>query len=181
MSFNGSLARRPHAMFWERARQVALAALGGYVHRPAGLATHYHTVQIYPYWAPSLQPLGTIGAHRFYTFKGKAGQGATYRFAYLGGEPDAVSLKGSAIARESSAALDPVALQRAYDDGLRKAQSGSGEAAAASLRPAPAPPYTQELQQRGGDSLYRGEKLPEASGIRPEFRNSGRWIERPAT
>ena len=62
---DGSFARRPNTMFWERARQVALAALGGYVHRPAGLATHYHTVQIYPYWAPSLNYLGKIGAHRF--------------------------------------------------------------------------------------------------------------------
>jgi hypothetical protein len=122
---DGSLAKRPNPMFWERARHVALAALGGYVHRPAGLATHYHTVQIYPYWAPSLDYLGTIGAHRFYNFKGKAGSRATFRFAYSGGEPDAVSLKSSALARESSTALDPVALQKAYDDGLRQAQSAA--------------------------------------------------------
>lgn len=178
---DGSLARRPNAMFWERARQVALAALGGYVHRPAGLATHYHTVQIYPYWAPSLNYLGTIGAHRFYTFKGKAGQGATFRFAFVGGEPDAASLKGSALARESGAALDPVALQRAYDDGLRQAQQQASGDLLSPARVAPAPTYTQELQQRGGDTLYRGEKLPESSGIREQYRNSGRWITKPGT
>ena len=178
---DGSLARRPNPMFWERARQVALAALGGYVHRPVGLATHYHTVQIYPYWAPSLNYLGTIGAHRFYTFKGKAGQGATFHFAYLGGEPDAVILKGSAIARESSKELDPVALQRAYDDGLRQAQAASASDLLSPAKLAPAPTYTSELQQRGGDTLYRGEKLPESSGIKEEYRNSGRWIARPGT
>jgi hypothetical protein len=178
---DGSLARRPNAMFWERARQVALAALGGYVHRAAGLATHYHTVQIYPYWAPSLNYLGTIGAHRFYTFKGKAGQGATFRFAFAAGEPDAASLKGSALARESAAALDPVALQRAYDDGLRQAQQAATGDVLAPARVAPAPTYTQELQQRGGDAIYRGEKLPESSGIREEYRNSGRWITKPGT
>lgn len=177
---DGSLARRPDPMFWERARQVALAALGGYVHRPAGLATHYHTVQIYPYWAPSLNYLGTIGAHRFYTFKGRAGQGATFRFAYAGGEPDAVGLRNSAVARESSQALDPVALQRAYDDGLRKAQEAASDVLAPA-RLAPAPTYTQELQQRGGDAIYRGEKLPEPSGVKAEYRNSGRWIARPAS
>lgn len=178
---DGSLARRPSAMFWERARQVALAALGGYVHRPAGLATHYHTVQIYPYWAPSLNYLGTIGAHRFYTFKGRAGQGATFRFAYFGGEPDAAGLKGSALARESSQALDPVALQRAYDDGLRKAQEAAASDVLAPARLAPAPTYTSELQQRGGDTIYRGEKLPESSGIKEQYRNSGRWITKPGT
>ncbi|MFD1958893.1 cell wall hydrolase [Novosphingobium panipatense] len=53
---DGSLARRPQPMFWERARAVARAALAGYVYAPAGLATHYHTVQVRPYWAPSLHP-----------------------------------------------------------------------------------------------------------------------------
>lgn len=178
---DGSLARRPNPMFWERARQVAMAALGGYVHRPAGLATHYHTVQIYPYWAPSLHYLGTIGAHRFYTFKGRAGQSATFRFAFVASEPDAVSLRGSALARESSQALDPVALQRAYDDGLRQAQAVSAGDVLAPAKVAPAPTYTQELQQRGGDTLYRGEKLPDSSGIKAEYRNSGKWIARPGT
>lgn len=170
---DGSLARRPNPMFWDRARNVALAALGGYVHRPAGLATHYHTVQIYPYWAPSLNYLGTSGAHRFYTFKGRAGQSGTFRFAYLGGEPDAISLKTSPLARESSADLNPAKLQQAYDDGLRQAQSAHGDVLSPT-RVAPAPTYTRELQQRGGDTLYRGENLPEASGVKAEYRNSGR-------
>ena len=180
---DGSLARRPNPMFWERARQVAMAALGGYVHRPAGLATDYHTVQIYPYWAPSLNYLGTIGAHRFYTFKGRAGQSGTFRFAFLASEPDAISLRSSALARESSADLNPAKLQLAYDEGLRQAQqqhTASGDVLAP-VRTAPAPTYTQELQQRGGDTLYRGEKLPDSSGIKAEYRNSGKWIGKPGT
>ena len=38
-----------------------------------------------------------------------------------------------------------------------------------------------EVQARGGDRLYRGEKLPQATGIKPEFQNSGRWIAQPGT
>ena len=174
---DGSLARRPSRMFWLRAEDVARAALAGYVHAPAGLATHYHTTQINPYWAPSLNYLGTIGAHRFYKFGGKAGTRAAFSFAYRGGEPDAQSLRSSAIASESSAALNPVALQRAFDNGLEKAQAAVHDAA----KPASPPTYTAELTQRGGDSLYRGENLPQATGIKAEYRNSGRWITQPGS
>ena len=82
---DGSLARGPSRMFWLRAENVARAALSGYVHAPVGLATHYHTVAVHPYWAPTLTYLGTIGAHRFYRFGGAAGAPATFRFVYAGG------------------------------------------------------------------------------------------------
>ena len=172
---DGSLARRPNPMFWQRAENVARDALSGYVHTPVGLATHYHTIQVHPYWAPSLHYLTTIGAHRFYSFGGKAGQRATFRFAYVGREPDAAALRGSDIARESSAALDPVALQNAYDEALRKAQAANAVAAQAG----PAPVYTQELRDRGGDRIYQGQNLPESSGIKAEYLNSGKWIAKP--
>ena len=29
-------------------------------------ATHYHTTFVDPYWAPTLQQVGTIGSHIFY-------------------------------------------------------------------------------------------------------------------
>jgi len=178
---DGSLARKPSRMFWQRAQNVAHSALAGYVHAPAGLATHYHTTAIYPYWAPSLDHLGTIGAHRFYRFKGKAGRPGAFRFAYRGGEPARQSLRRSQIARESSAKLDPVALQSAFAASRTEMAPAASAATPAVARPAPAPVYTQELKQRGGDALYRGDKLPEATGIKPEYRNSGRWIVRPGT
>lgn len=177
---DGALARKPNPMFWQRARTVAEAALGGYVFAPVGLATHYHTIQVNPYWAPSLHYLVTIGAHRFYSFDGRAGARSTFNFAYRGGEPSAASLRDSGIATESDRALDPVALQRAYDEGLARAQAA---AAPQQTAPAltPAPHYTAEQQARGGDTLYRGTNLPEATGVRDEYRNSGRWIARPGT
>jgi hypothetical protein len=51
---------------WDRARQVAAAALRGHVYRPVGLATNYHTTAIRPYWAPSLVRQTVVGAHIFY-------------------------------------------------------------------------------------------------------------------
>ncbi len=185
---DGSLRRVPNRMFWLRAEQVAAQALSGYVFTPVGLATHYHTIQIYPYWAPSLAHITTIGAHRFYKFKGRAGSADTFRFAYVGGEPMAAPNARSTAASATSAvdtALDPLALQRAYDAGLKDAQSTAPGAVVptstglAPVRVAPAPTYSQEQLKRGGDAPYRGEKLPAATGVRPEYEKSGQWIAQP--
>lgn len=172
---DGSLARKPVRLFWERAMTVASASLSGYVYAPVGLATHYHTLQVHPYWAPSLNYLGTIGAHRFYSFRGGAGQPNAFRFAYFGGEPLTAPHRrdSSALAAASAAALDPVALQRSFD-----AAAEAGPAPAAT-RSAPAPLYTSEVLARGGDAVYRARELPEMQGIKAEYANSGRWIALP--
>ncbi len=185
---DGALARVPSRFFWMRAESVARAALSGYVERNVGLATHYHTIQIHPYWADSLIHLGTIGMHRFYRFGGAAGLPAAFRFAYSGGEPVAAPHpRSAALVTAEDLALDPVALQRAYDAGLKAAQGKAFAPTAAGFAPAHpttarlahAPTYTQDLQSRGGEALYKGEKLPEASAVRPEYQNSGRWINQP--
>jgi spore germination cell wall hydrolase CwlJ-like protein len=177
---DGSLARVPSRMFWQRAERVAADALAGMVYAPVGLATHYHTIQIHPYWADSLRHVGTIGAHRFYRFGGPAGSPATFRFAYAGGEPlPAPHARSASAERDAATLLDPAAVQRAYEDGLRSAQSLSGPAQQAPLHAAPA--YAGAVQSRGGDSLYRSENLPAASGIRPEYEHAGRWIARPGS
>ena len=185
---DGSLARAPSRLFWERAAQVARMALAGHVYAPIGLATHYHTIAVNPYWAPSLAYLGTIGAHRFYKFAGAAGQPSAFRFAYYGGEPIAAPHPHSAAADTLPATeLDPMALQRAYDGGLAIPQSVTPVAAASPppnyvpTRAAPPVTYAAAVEQRGGEALYRGDRLPQATGIRPEYANSGRWIIRPGS
>lgn len=185
---DGALARIPTRLFWNRAEHVARAALSGYVERSVGLATHYHTIQIHPYWADSLVHLGTIGMHRFYRFGGAAGTPAAFRFAYSGGEPVAAPHpRSAALVTAQDPALDPLALQRAYEAGLKTAQGNAAKVSGivptatglVSVRPAPAPVYSQEIRSRGGEALHKGTKLPQASGVRPEFQNSGRWITQP--
>ena len=183
---DGALARRPNRLFWERAAEVARQALAGYVYAPAGLATHYHTVAVHPYWAPSLHYLLTIGAHRFYSFNGAAGRPATFRYAYLGGEPLPAPHRHdeSAAAAAATAALDPLAIQKAYEAGLERARASGLSGAQGALAPGAAvtlPVYTSELKERGGDTLYQGSNLPEAHGIREEYRDSGRWIASPTS
>lgn len=184
---DGSLARAPNRMFWFRAQNVARAALSGYVERSVGLATHYHTIAVSPYWAPSLRHIITIGAHRFYRFGGAAGEAGAFRFAYAGGEPVAAPHQRNAAAdRQPNSALDPLALQKAFAAGLKTNGTASGLAGTGnSGLPAPrqhaAPSYAPEVQRRGGEALYRGDGLPQDNGVMPEFRNSGRWISQPST
>lgn len=180
---DGSLARRPAAYFWRRAEAVAAAALGGYVERSVGLATHYHTIAVHPYWAPSLAQVGTIGAHRFYRFNGAAGTPGAFRTVYIGAEPIAAPHPRSTLPLDViDPALDPLAIQRKFE-ALQPlaptAVTGPATLPTAALHRTPAPSYAADVQARGGEALYRGEKLPEAGKVRPEFENSGRWLDQP--
>ena len=187
---DGSLARVPSRFFWERARNVASAALAGYVYTPIGLATHYHTFAVHPYWDAKMLNVANIGAHRFFRMPGRAGEAAAYRFAYSGGEPMAGPHPHNAAADSvPDIALDPLAIERAYETGFKAAQSTSAAPGTftpaasgfAPARPAPPPAYAPDLEKRGGEALYRAEKLPQTSTVKPEYENSGRWIARPGT
>ena len=188
---DGSLARVPSRLFWERATRVARDALAGYVYAPVGLATHYHTFAVHPYWSPKLVNVANIGAHRFFRFPGAAGTAGAFRFAYAGGEPMAAPNPRSASAQAApDPSLDPLAIERAYEAGFKSAQAnpvasagyaptlhGFGPARAA----APPPVYSAEQQQRGGDAVFRGGNLPQGSAVKPEYENSGRWIAGPGS
>jgi hypothetical protein len=171
---DGSLARQPVRAFWDRARRVALAALSGAVYRPVGLATHYHTVQVHPYWAASLDRVGTIGAHIFYRWRGAAGRPAAFHFAYAGGEPVAAPHPRGA---GEDIPLDPLAVARAYE------ASHPAEAAQPVPTPArataPASVYSANIVASGGDALFTGERLPASGSVKPEYAQSGQWIARP--
>ncbi|WP_416832044.1 MAG: cell wall hydrolase [Erythrobacter sp.] len=84
---DGSLSRKARGASWDRARRIASEALSGSVYAPAGHATHYHTLWVNPYWAATLDHVGTIGAHRFYRNRGAAGEKGAFTTRYAGFEP----------------------------------------------------------------------------------------------
>ncbi|MGI8611606.1 MAG: cell wall hydrolase [Sphingomicrobium sp.] len=107
---DGSLARRPNAGSWARARTVAEAALAGAVFAPAGWATHYHANYVVPYWASSLAKNAIVGAHIFYRWAGGWGRSAAFGKRYSGREPNTEALKTAAVAAEAAyAAQEAVA------------------------------------------------------------------------
>ncbi len=84
---DGALRRRYSDTAWARARGIAIDALNGAVYRPVGLATHYHTDWVRPYWSPSLEKLAQVGTHLFFRWPGFWGSPGAYRGLGNGQEP----------------------------------------------------------------------------------------------
>lgn len=94
---DGSLNRKPDSDGWDRALQVAKAALSGYVYAPVGWATHYHANYVVPVWAASMAKNDVVGAHLFYRWAGAWGQPAVFTKPYAGHEPSADALRVAAL------------------------------------------------------------------------------------
>jgi spore germination cell wall hydrolase CwlJ-like protein len=90
---DGSLRRRPMPTYWGRSREVAAAALSGYVYRPVGLALNYHANYVVPYWASSLSKNANVGLHVFYRWQGNQGRPGAFTDRYAGAEP-AIAWRG---------------------------------------------------------------------------------------
>ena len=85
---DGSMRRRREDYAWRAAQAIAKDALNGHVELKVGLATHYHTYEVAPFWAPSLRPLASVGDHIFYTWQGEAGEPAAFRRRSVASRPE---------------------------------------------------------------------------------------------
>ncbi len=163
---DGSLVRRAPGSLrgakWDRAQDIAFEALSGSVYAPIGHATHYHTLWVDPYWAKSLEPVGVIGAHRFYRNRGSAGEKSAFMVSYAGYEPD---LSSAARAASTNAANAPSALSS------KRPQRDAGNAAAKAPK---------NLQGKGDEAASATAKR-EAGQAREAYARSGQWKVDPAT
>lgn len=84
---DGSLGRGvPAPAAWRRAQEVARAALNGYVEKSVGLATHYHTDYVAPYWMTTVTKMVRVGQHIFYRWPGSLGLPAAFGERYAAAE-----------------------------------------------------------------------------------------------
>jgi hypothetical protein len=85
---DGSMSRRrPSEAAWARARLVASDALAGAVYYPVGLATHFHTNWVVPYWSGSMDKIAQVGTHLFFRWRGQAGAPSVFAAAIGSAEP----------------------------------------------------------------------------------------------
>jgi hypothetical protein len=84
---DGAMARQPSRAGWARAGRIAREALAGISFAPVGMATHYHTLAVNPFWSSSLQAVAVVGAHIFYRPQGNAGTPKAFTARYSGREP----------------------------------------------------------------------------------------------
>ncbi|RJF94157.1 cell wall hydrolase [Sphingomonas cavernae] len=89
---DGAMARSPSPEAWGRARKIATDALSGSVYKPVGLATHYHTNWVVPYWSASLDKIAAVDTHLFFRWTGWWGTPAAFRGGLAGGEPAIMQL-----------------------------------------------------------------------------------------
>lgn len=167
---DGALARAPSTAGWIRARRVAQAALAGYVHAPAGLATHYHTLAVSPSWGKSLTPVGIYGAHIFYRLPGGAGAPKAFYDSYRGNEPTPGPRPKAGLP------VDPL-VYAAAGEVMPQALSAQQTPALVAVEPPPVPMQAPLKINVASDRRYVTGALPE-SDVREEYRNSGQWIAR---
>jgi spore germination cell wall hydrolase CwlJ-like protein len=122
---DGALYRPPALGAWEQAEAIARAALGGYVEKTVGEATHYHADYVAPRWAPLLAKVAQIGQHIFYRWPGGWGQPAAFTGRYIGEPSDPLSMRppmpanqpaGESIAAVVGPITDGTVLKHAPDD-----------------------------------------------------------------
>jgi hypothetical protein len=83
---DGSMRFVPVQAYWRRAEEVARKALGGFVDKEVGSATHYHAAYVAPYWAPTLVKMTQVGQHIFYRWTGPWGEPPAFTGRYEGRE-----------------------------------------------------------------------------------------------
>ena len=63
---DGSMDKLPTNPAWQRSKDIAQLSLTGFVPDMTKNSTHYHTSEINPDWADTLEYKATIGFHKFY-------------------------------------------------------------------------------------------------------------------
>ena len=115
---DGSMIRRtPGTAAWNNARYIARTALNGTVYEPVGLATHYHTDWVVPYWSASLEKITEVHTHLFFRWTGWWGTPPAFSHGYAGAEPN-IGLMARLSANftpEAETALLPGAASSAID------------------------------------------------------------------
>jgi spore germination cell wall hydrolase CwlJ-like protein len=119
---DGSMRRGRDPDAWQAARGIATRALAGALRAEVGSATHFHTTQVSPIWAPHMARVTQVGLHVFYRFAPRRK-----------GAPVLPSLENVQTAVLTSATSSPAEIQVAPV--LEKAIEASLEAPA----PTPAP------------------------------------------
>lgn len=79
---DGALARHPAPAPWRRARETAASFLAGETDPAVGMATHYHTDQVRPYWSAALDKIAQVDSHLFFRWRGSWGRKPAFDAPY---------------------------------------------------------------------------------------------------
>jgi spore germination cell wall hydrolase CwlJ-like protein len=83
---DGALNRRYSDTAWARAQANADQMLSGVTYPQVGLATHYHTDWVRPYWSDSLEKIAIVDTHLFFRWPGYWGTPGAFGGAVSGND-----------------------------------------------------------------------------------------------
>lgn len=84
---DGAMRRIPSPQAFLHAQMEARALLGGAVDPEVGLATHYHTDWVRPYWSGVMDKIAQVDTHLFFRWPGQQGRSGYQVSRYAGEEP----------------------------------------------------------------------------------------------
>jgi hypothetical protein len=158
---DGSMSKPPAEAALGRARRIALAALGGYVQKEVGEATHYHTRFVLPWWARSVAKVGQFGSQVFYRWPGALGLPGAFTGRYAGGEPS--TIHGSPGSPPAPAAPAAMAADERIHAVLTVAAAQIAEPPATTITPPPPTVETAALRTEAPDLKVRAAAPPPAA------------------
>lgn len=126
---DGSMLRRqPGAAAWQSAMGLARAMLEGHVDERVGLATHFHTDWVVPYWSSSLVKLTNVRTHLFFRWEGFWGTLSAFRETPAAREPmiAALALRSSVHAASGDTDEEAALGEKALDDALVQSKGDAG-------------------------------------------------------
>jgi hypothetical protein len=176
---DGALRWQPQAALWRQAQEVAKRALGGFVDKDVGSATHYHAAYVVPYWAPTLVKMTQVGQHIFYRWTGPWGEPPAFNNRYEGRESELSPallasldprtqgyLAAPAAPVEHKVTLAVAGVVQTYTVADPSTVGGERTRVAGALYPARRQPTPDEIK-RINDSLAVMEKGVDASASAP--------------
>ena len=129
---DGALNRRYSDAAWQRARNNADMMLSGGIYPPVGLATHYHTDWVRPYWSDSLEKIAIVDTHLFFRWPGYWGTPGAFRGAVSGNDAGVAKMAALSPAHALAIGAPPVELAGVDANaavGAPRVVAGAGEAA----------------------------------------------------
>ncbi|HEY0596966.1 cell wall hydrolase [Sphingopyxis sp.] len=130
---DGALARRYSEAAWIRAQVNADMMLSGLTDPSVGLATHYHTDWVRPYWSDSLEKIAIVDTHLFFRWPGYWGTPGAFRGAVSGNDGPVAKLAALSPLHANALGLLPTEIAAGVDAnaavGEARVVAGAGEAA----------------------------------------------------
>ena len=137
---DGSMRHRRESGAWIRAHRVASQALAGAVVANIGAATHFHTTQVSPAWAPQMLRVAQVGVHVFYRLSPQRAR----RMAAWAASDERVTLISAPLAEPPELRIAPAGVEAAVEASLREPNTPEAEAMAAA-KPAEAAALSPKL------------------------------------